>query len=251
MSHELLSQSEIENNANEKTLSLALSETLKSESVACISELAEVGLDSILEEGLFKELPIISTAVAIYKIGGSIKDRHNLKKLMVFLNEINNGIADEQKRQDYRQKFISNDKFRNQEIEYLLVLIDRYISYDKPQMLAKLYLAYLDNKINMDVFTEFSEIIDRLMFSDYRCLFEFMCHGGVMIKDNPNVNIASVLRLLSVGFVEQQTGMTWVDIDNPKKQKEDFDYYITDYGKTFIKIVEDELRKIHNEEVKK
>ena len=72
-SENILGQSESEKNTNKKSLSLALSETLKSESVDCISELAEVGLDSILEEGLFKELPIISTAVAIYKIGGSIK----------------------------------------------------------------------------------------------------------------------------------------------------------------------------------
>ena len=131
----------------EKSLSIAFADSLAEESISCISEYAEIGLDAVMEDGILKDIPIVSTAIAIYKIGSSIKERHNLKKLLVFLNELNNGILDEQKRKEYQQKFQNNEKFRNQEIEYLLVLIDRYINYDKPQMLAKLYLAYLDGTI--------------------------------------------------------------------------------------------------------
>ena len=229
---------------NEKTLSLALSETLKSESVDCISELAEVGLDSILEEGLFKELPIISTAVAIYKIGGSIKDRHNLKKLMVFLNEINNGIVDEQKRQDYQQKFQSNDRFRNQEIEYLLVLIDRYISYDKPQMLAKLYLAYLDGVIVWEELSMYSEIVDRFLLLDYNMLVS----DSEEIIVHKNIGGESVLRLVALGlmaevidtstWIEEENGsysMTWATLE--KAQTLDKTYKRTEFGEKLAQIL--------------
>ena len=124
---------------NENSLSVAVGDSLKEESIACINDLAEVGLDAIMDDGILKDIPILSTAVAVYKIGSSIKERNNLKKLIIFLNALNHGILNEQKRNEYQQKFKSNEKFRNQEIEYLLVLIDRYISYDKPQLLAKLY----------------------------------------------------------------------------------------------------------------
>lgn len=213
---------------DEKTLSLALSETLKSESVSCITELAEVGLDSILEEGVLKDLPIVSTAVALYKIGGSIKDRHNLKKLIVFLKEINNGIVDEQKRKDYQQKFNSNDRFRNQEIEYLLVLIDRYISYDKPKMLAKIYLAYLDGRLTWEEMTMYAEIVDRLLYGDLEMLKKGeQC--GVPVDMIPD----SLLRIISLGLVVEAeqpiytpTTLGTITIPVPKERN----YILTNFG---------------------
>ena len=109
-------------------------------------------MDALVEDGLFKDVPVIST-ITVYRIGKSFRERHHLAKLISFLNVINKGIVDEEKRNSYREKFASNEKFRNQELEYIMVLIDRYISLDKPQMLAKLYLAYLDEKIIWKEFT--------------------------------------------------------------------------------------------------
>ena len=45
----------------------------------------EMGLDSVMEDGLLKDVPIVSTVVALYKVGNSFKERHNLKKLYIFL----------------------------------------------------------------------------------------------------------------------------------------------------------------------
>lgn len=186
----------------EKSLSLAFADSLKEESISCVSEYAEIGLDAVMEDGILKDIPIVSTAVALYKIGSSIKERHNLKKLLVFLNELNNGILDEQKRKEYQQKFQSNEKFRNQEIEYLLVLIDRYISYEKPSLLARLYLSYLDKKITWNEFIMYATVIDQLFSADIDilCTVDF---GSVKQDDE---HIDSVLRLLSVGIISQNVG---------------------------------------------
>lgn len=219
----------------EKTLSLALCETLKSESVDCISDLAEVGLDSILEDSLFKDVPIISTAISLYKIGNGLKDRYNLKKTFIFINEMNKGIADEEQRQEYRTKFKNNDNFRNQEIEYLLVLIDRYISYDKPKMLAKIYLAYLDDTLTWEEVTMYSEIVDRFIYGDLQ-----------MLKEGNQYSISSdfipdaLLRLISLGLmveVEQsfdfsvKYGKTTIPALTRK------DYALTSFGAKLIKIL--------------
>ena len=224
-----------EKDFKERTLSVALGETLKSESVGCITELAEVGLDSILEEGVLKDLPIISTAVAIYKIGDSIKDRHNLKKLMVFLNEINKGIVDEQKRQEYQQKFQSNDGFRNQEIEYLLVLIDRYISYDKPQMLAKLYLAYLDGILTWEEVTMYSEIIDRFIYGDLELLKE-----GNQYSISVDYIPDALLRLISLGLMvetEQSVNFSAKYGQSTIPAITHKDYVLTSFGAKLIEVL--------------
>ena len=94
----------------EKSLSISFADSLAEESIACISGYAEIGLDAVMEDGILKDIPIISTAISLYKIGSSIKERHDLKKLLIFLNEINNGIIDEEKRQEYQNKFQSNEK---------------------------------------------------------------------------------------------------------------------------------------------
>lgn len=188
----------------EKSLSIAFGDSLTEESISCISEYAEIGLDAVMEDGILKDIPIVSTAIALYKIGNSIKERHNLKKLLIFINEINNGIADEEKRSDYQQRFQSNEKFRNQEIEYLLVLIDRYIDYDKPQMLAKLYLAYLDGTIIWEELTMYAEVIDRFLLLDGK----FLVSESDAYKTYRNIGAEPILRLVSLGLMVEDIGQT-------------------------------------------
>lgn len=117
---------------NEQSLALSFGNSLTEEVSSITGEYVELGLDALIEDGIFKDIPIVSTAVAVYRIGKSVREKHHIAKLIAFLNEINNGIDTEEKRQNYREKFASNEKFRNQELEYILILIDRYIGFDKP-----------------------------------------------------------------------------------------------------------------------
>lgn len=218
----------------EKSLSLALSDSINKETIECISNFTEIGLDAIMENGVLKDIPFISTAVSIYKIGNSIKERHNIKKLIEFLNAINNGILDENKRLEYQEKFKNNEKFRNQEIEYLLILIDRYISYDKPRILAKLYLAYLDGNINRNEFQKYSAIIDSLLPEDIYALNTLDFTN--MTQDDKDID--SALRLSSVGLISQNTG-----INNMYDEKNESLSLNNETGYTFTKFGE-KLRNI-------
>lgn len=164
-------------------------------------EYVELGLDALVEDGLFKDIPIVSTAVAVYRIGKSIRERHHIAKLISFLNEFNKGIADEEKRAKYRQKFISNETFRNQELEYILLLTDRYISFDKPQMLAKLYLSYLDDEIIWQEFTMYAEVVDRFLMLDCNTL----TGDAEKIIVPRNIGGESVLRLVALGLMTEIT----------------------------------------------
>ncbi len=229
----------------EKTLSIAFGESIKDNTVGLVSDYAEIALDSVIEDGLLKDFPIISTVVALFKVGSSVIDRHNLKKLYIFLNETNKGIVTEEKREKYKEKFKSDDKFRNKEIEYLLVLINRYISYDKPQMLAKLYLAYLGEVIIWDEFAMYSEIIDRLLDWDYK--FLIMDSKKITVPRNM-VGVEAILRLVALGLMTEVTNkslltkekngsysMTWEGIT--QSQSVDKVYKRTEFGEKLSRIL--------------
>ena len=131
----------------EQSLALAFGNSLTEEVSEIAGEYAELGLDALVEDGLFKDIPMISTAVAVYRIGKSIRERHHIAKLISFLNEINKNVVDKEKREEYRNKFSASDKFRNKELEYILILIDRYIGADNPKLLARRYLACASYRI--------------------------------------------------------------------------------------------------------
>ena len=95
----------------EQSLALSFGESLTEEVSSIAVEYAELSIDALAEDGLFKDVPIVSTAMAIYRIGKSIRERHHVAKLISFINEINKGILDEQTRQKYKEKFTSNEKF--------------------------------------------------------------------------------------------------------------------------------------------
>lgn len=148
------------------SLSLSFSDSLPEDISGMVGEFVEIGIDSAMDDGLLKDIPFVSTAISIYNIGKSIRERHHIAKLKMFVDEFNQGILDDSQREEYREKFRKNERFRNQELQYILLILDRYIEPSKSQMLAKMYLAYLDGRIDWDEFRKYSEIIDRLLPGD-------------------------------------------------------------------------------------
>lgn len=196
---------------DEHSLAVSFGNSLTEDVADVVCEYAELGLDALVEDGLLRDIPLVSTAVTVYRIGKSIHERHHVAKLISFLNEINKGVADEEKRKNYQKKFANNENFRNKELEYILVLIDRYISFDKPTMLAKLYLAYLDDKIIWPEFTMYAEVIDRFLLLD----------AGKLISANRetivhrNIGGEYVLRLVALGLMTEVTNTSaFVESDN-------------------------------------
>ena len=222
---------------DEQSLSLSFGNSLTEEVSGIAGEYVELGLDALAEDGLFKELPFVSSVMAVYRIGKSIRERHHVAKLISFLNEINKGIADEEKRQKYREKFAVNDKFRNQELEYILILIDRYISFDKPQMLAKLYLAYLDGTIIWEEFTMFAEIVDRFLPGDITILYEYSRDTIDTRAVEPVID--RIQRLISVGLLTEK--IKTVDVYDGYGNKSSVidmeGYSLTRFGEKFANIL--------------
>lgn len=188
----------------ENNLSLALRDSISEEASSTLTDIAEVGLDSILDDGLFKDIPLISTALSLYRIGRSVKERHYVKKLAQFISSLNNRVVDEDSRDYYKKKLEGGNKQRNHELEYIMILIDRYISYDKPDMLAKLYLAYLREDILWQEFAMYAEAIDRFLPGDCSLL----CSDADKFISRRNLGVEAILRLISLGLLCETTTST-------------------------------------------
>lgn len=188
----------------ENNLSLALRDSISEEASSTLTDIAEVGLDSIWDDGLFKDIPLISTALSLYRIGRSVKERHYVKKLAQFISSLNNGVVDEDSRDYYKKKLEVGNKQRNHELEYIMILIDRYISYDKPDMLAKLYLAYLREDILWQEFAMYAEAIDRFLPGDCSLL----CSDADKFISRRNLGVEAILRLISLGLLCETTTST-------------------------------------------
>lgn len=181
------------------SLSKSFANSISEEVSSCTINFAEIGLDSAMKDGILKDIPFISTAISVYKIGKTVHERHHMAKLKSFIDEINRQTVDEHKREKYRAKFQSDEEYRNHELEYILILVERYISFDKPQMLARLYLAYLDDTITWKQFITYSEILDHMLSGDYALLQSK--HSFTVYN---NYECEGLLRLLSLGLLAEE-----------------------------------------------
>jgi len=133
--------------------------------------LGEVALDTILQEGILRDIPVLNTIVSFYKAGVEIHHQLFLTKIINFLKELSNTPLEK------REKFVEEIK-RNptQEREFektLLLLIDRADSLQKPSILGKLLKHHILGNISYEDATRLSYMVDRVYISDLSYLLNF------------------------------------------------------------------------------
>ena len=62
-------------NCSMLALPSAMQNSITEETADILSNIAEIGLDTVLNDGFLKEVPILSTAVNMYKIGNSLREQ--------------------------------------------------------------------------------------------------------------------------------------------------------------------------------
>lgn len=200
-------------------------------------EALEFTLDSCAgEDGILKDIPFVGTALKFCNIASKAHEKHSFYKLRVFINAINTGTEEPGELKKRKSKFLSNTSFRKQELEYILILIDRYIGFEKPQMLAKLYLAYLDESINWTTFVKYAECIDRFLPGD-----QLMLDSTEIERAKYNDNYDAVSRLEALGLIGRKVEVT--PVYHEKEQnleiKNTDEYSLTGFGWKLKQIIED------------
>lgn len=219
---------------NDFSLAYSFEKSINGDVKEMICDLAEIGLDAVMDDGLLRDIPIISTVVATYKIGNTLKERSYVKKLATFIEQINQGIVDEKQRQQYIRE-IRKDKEKSQhEIELILLLIDRYVQPIKSVQLGKLYIAYLDGIINWVEFCQYSEVLDRLFPNDEY----YLTNDFLIDKNRDELSECALQRLQGLGMVLPNMVPGTFDVNgNVLSKRIDGTYERTLFGEKFFKII--------------
>lgn len=217
----------------------ALCDSIANEAENAIADILEVGLDSVLDDGLLKDIPLLSTVISVYKIGHSIKERHYIKKLAEFIQALKKGIAEKDQVKVFRDRILQDQKRSRDELEYILILVDRYIGYGKPTVIAKLYLAFLDGELNWEEFSMYSEMTDHLFMND----LEFLRKEGNQII--PEISSDAALRLTSMGLLFEVRDIGEFSINNAghllyktDAEKNEKIFSRTAFGTKYIEIID-------------
>jgi hypothetical protein len=116
----------------------------------------ELVIDKILEDGLLKDIPIVNTIISLYKIPHSISDKMLFNKINVFLNDLES--LDKQEITKMMNK-LENEDFKIKVSLYILELMDKADHSNKAKMIAKVFIAYIEKKIDYEILYRLNKII--------------------------------------------------------------------------------------------
>ncbi len=213
--------------------------SVKNDIESPIAEYLEVGLDSILEEGVLKEIPVIRTIVALCKTGINLRERNLLKQTAAFIQSFNAGSIDPDKVKEYRKKLDGAPQKANKEIGRVILLLDRNIEVQKSRIVALLFRAYVEEKLDWAQFIELTEVNSRMVVSDYTELDFMAGHHWPKTGEIPDSEFYRVKRLSSLGLVmEQPLQLSGRPLD-PLFQKEYSYYSLSPLGQTLYDLLPD------------
>lgn len=216
----------------------SLDKTLRESSLSDIAiDGSEILIDSILDDGLLKDIPIVSTLVNLIKISSSISSALLLKKIIYFLD----GIKDIPPEKRYKMiNAINSDKnYKIKVGEKLLYIIDRCEDHDKTSLIAELFKAFLNNEIEYKDFLHGSSILNSIYSDDLKSFLAL--NEKVLYAED-------AMPFVSFGLCSISFEMPVLEYDPPTDWKEGPEEYklkggeafasITDIGVKFRKIFE-------------
>lgn len=154
--------------ANNSTLSKQFTDEILNPSVDLAIDYSEMYIDDIIDNPAINEVPIVKSVVGVIKGGIAINQFFFAKKLLTFIKEFNSGTIDPDKKEKFKAKIQSDEKFRKKVSEKVMVFIDRFIEVNKAKISANLFKAYVEEKITYDQFVSINISLERLHPDAYR-----------------------------------------------------------------------------------
>lgn len=201
----------------------------------CLVDLGESWIDAQLDDGLLKEIPIIKALMLGKNVIRTVTECHEIRQISQFLLTIDTECTDEARRKRYIKVLNENAKQFEKELEYVTIVVTNYLESEKPKMLGRLYLKRLDGGLSWDEFAKYAAAIDRIFPTDVEILKEHdFKKNAIMCKQSESEKI---LRLISVGFMYEQTASYYMGEDASEITDYETAYSITAFGQKFIDIV--------------
>ncbi len=128
------------------------------------SALIEVALDSAMEDGILRDIPILGSLIGFGRAAVSIRDRIFINKLGYFLKEIESIPSDQ--RRALIDEINASEEATVKVGEKILYIVDRCQDHQSSRAAGKIFRAFLEKEINYSDFVSLASAVDRLLYSD-------------------------------------------------------------------------------------
>lgn len=205
-----------------------------------LEDFAEVGLDSLLEEGLLKDIPIIGSFVKFAVLTKNVPNVIFLSKMKRFLRGIEN--ISEKEKENFIKDLDSKPDLKSKVGECLVLMIDRLDDMEKTDILAGLFIKYVKNKIDLEIFRRLVSAIDIAFIEDIKVLITnpddkqcltYLLRSGLSVTSSTGVPTSS-RSFSSLGNIG--------NIRNISSRGNNLIYIrvrISDLGELFVKLMND------------
>ena len=181
-------------------LTVSLAKTIFEENIDIIQEYAEITIDSVLNESLLREIPLVGTAVGIGKVVISIRDRNFLKNTIIFMKKLSENSIDRDVLQKHVKLFEKNENRRKRELECIALYLDNYVDCTKSKLLANIYTSLIKEEIDWEDFKVCTEILDSIKVTDLATLRDI--YEKKKYLEGDNYYPLSLKRLDGIGVVQ-------------------------------------------------
>ena len=186
-----------------------------------IFEAGEVALDSLLDDGVLRDIPILGQLVGLAKASRSIPDRIFRVKVERFAAEADK--VDPKSRAAFIAQLQSDPETQNRAGEAIVLALERIDSIAKAEIIGKVFCAFVEQRIQLETLRRLLAAVDRAILDD---LLKF---PDLALATNPTLDAKAVFADLDgTGLVFDQYPRTST---HPPK------YAPTDLGLLYAKII--------------
>ena len=199
-------------------------------------ELAETAFDSITDDGLLKDIPVLGILAKSRSAYIAIKDRIFIKKLEAFLNALD-GI-EQAKRETFLKDLEDSDE-RERTGERLILILDRQDDLKKADLIGWIFRKYILGEIDGETFEMLCHAVTNAYIGDLEGMDVFLERPDMFDGSVGFILMAAGLATLQVDVTSLDGGMIDGSAGNGSETLNRFK--LTSLGVTLTKIIADRM----------
>jgi hypothetical protein len=124
----------------------------------------EALVDSLADNELLKNIPVVGTVTKIAQGISTIRDKIFIAKIAKFVDELEQVSGKE--REKVKKKAAENPNEARRVGETVLLVVERANEMDKPGLIARLFIAYVDGVLDQEWFRRLALAVDQAFVED-------------------------------------------------------------------------------------
>ena len=154
----------MENKTGILSLAESMELTMDKSNLSVVGDIGEVIIDAAMDDGIFKDIPVIGAIVGAGKCIKNVSDVLFTKKLIAFLFELRD--TDVHEREKAIAKWESDEKYRIRVGEVLLNMINRCDDTQKAKWLSQLFHELVLKRNETELFMRAEKVLSSLSVTD-------------------------------------------------------------------------------------